>query len=224
MVWLEGIAAALLLVVLPLVSRRQLEGVDPDALPRVQAYRASIVSIGLLGVVGWVLGSHRWGVARLGLSVEASPLIVLSRAGVLLGMGMGLVLAFEWVLHRRGIPRSPWVLALLPRTPTERRWFVVLSMVAGLGEEIAFRGFALLLLLVWTDSWFVAILWTSVAFGWIHGYQGTLSRVRAGLLGVVLAVPVAVGWGLWPSILAHTAIDWIGGLMLGPRLLAASRN
>lgn len=222
MIWLEGVVVALLLVVLPLTAHRQFVGLDPAQLPRLQAYVHSMLTIGLVGLVGFGLGVARWGREGLGLGFGPTPGLVFLRALMILALGMAVVLLFEFWIARRSEPRSPWVLALMPRTSRERTAFGLLSVFAGVGEEIAFRGFALLLVAAWTQSLWVAVLWTSLAFGWIHGYQGGVGRLRATLLGAVLALPVVLSWGLWPSILAHTWIDWIGGFILGPRLVASS--
>ena len=222
MIWFEGLVGALLLIVLPLSAQRQFVGVDPARLPRVQAYVQSMVAIGLLGSLGLGLGVARWGWEGLGLAPGPSAGLVILRAAAVLGLGMAVVLLFELWIAKRGSLRSPWVTALMPRTSRERSTFALLSVFAGVGEEIAFRGFALLLLASWTGSIWFAVLWTSLAFGWIHAYQGGVGRLRASLLGMVLAMPVVLSWGLWPSILAHTWIDWIGGFILGPRLVDTS--
>jgi len=219
MIWLEVPFLALLLIVLPLTAQKQFVGIDPDRLPRVQAYIQSMIAIGVLGAVGLGLGVGRWGWEGLGLALDFSVGAVLLRAAAVLALGMSVVLLFELWFARSGVARSPWVTALMPRTPRERSTFALLSVFAGVGEEIAFRGFALLLVATWTQSLWLAVLWTSLAFGWVHSYQGGVGRLRASLLGAVLAIPVALSWGLWPSILAHTWIDWIGGFILGPRLI-----
>jgi hypothetical protein len=107
---------------------------------------------------------------------------------------------------------------LLPRTRAEKRAFVGLSFAAGIGEELAYRGYALLSLqLLGMGPWAAAAI-SSVAFGFLHAYQGRVGIVRTGGMGFLLAVSVLLTGSLFPAILAHTLIDLIGGLVLGPRL------
>ncbi|MEZ4424448.1 MAG: CPBP family intramembrane glutamic endopeptidase [Gemmatimonadota bacterium] len=217
MVFLEGALLLLLLLVVPWSAQAQLKLMDPADLRRIPAYLESMVAIGVLGALGLWLGTWRWGLAGLGLAAPASWSVVLLQAALLAGTSVAITEGLDRWRARRGESESAWVLALLPVTLREKWVFAGLSVMAGVGEEIAYRGFAFQLLALWTGSPLIAGVVTAMAFGWVHAYQGTFGRIRAGLLGVVLTLPVWLGWGLWPSILAHTMIDWIGGLLLGER-------
>jgi membrane protease YdiL (CAAX protease family) len=52
-----------------------------------------------------------------------------------------------------------------------------------------------------------AALLTSASFGLSHGYQRALGVVRAGLLGLVLTLPVMWTGSLFPAIVAHFWIN-----------------
>jgi membrane protease YdiL (CAAX protease family) len=97
--------------------------------------------------------------------------------------------------------------------------FVALSLAAGLGEEVAYRGFlipTLTVVLGW--SWGAALL-SSAAFGILHAYQGWLGVIRTAALGLILAASLILSGALWPAILAHAILDIVVGVFLGEILV-----
>jgi membrane protease YdiL (CAAX protease family) len=56
-------------------------------------------------------------------------------------------------------------------------------------------------------------------FGLLHAYQGWLGMVRTAVLGMVFATSFLVTGTLWPVIIAHAALDVLGGLVLGETLM-----
>jgi membrane protease YdiL (CAAX protease family) len=107
---------------------------------------------------------------------------------------------------------------LLPRNGAERGVFAILSTAAGVGEELAYRGYAIPVLgpIVGVVP---AVVVTSVVFGVLHGYQGPLGMTRATVIGAALAFGFVASGSLWPPIVAHAAIDVLAGIVLGERLL-----
>ncbi|MFI5370885.1 MAG: CPBP family intramembrane glutamic endopeptidase, partial [Candidatus Eisenbacteria bacterium] len=81
--------------------------------------------------------------------------------------------------------------ALVPRTARERRWWVPLSITAGVCEEILFRGYLAALLATWIGG-IPAALAASVIFGFAHLYLGRTGAIRAGIVGGVMAVFVGL--------------------------------
>lgn len=112
-----------------------------------------------------------------------------------------------------------FIAPLLPRTDEEAAHFRVLSVTAGICEEIVYRGYLIWYLAVFIGPW-PAALAAGVLFGVLHLYQGTQGISRAGALGVVMAL-LYVGSGslLWPMIL-HAAVDLNGGA-IGRRVVTA---
>lgn len=110
---------------------------------------------------------------------------------------------------------------LLPHTPDERRLFVLLSITAGVCEEILFRGFVIWYFALWTGPW-LALVISSVIFGFGHIYQGVAQVPKTGLLGAALGAMVLLTGTLWPSIVIHTLIDMNSG-DLGYRAFGAGR-
>jgi membrane protease YdiL (CAAX protease family) len=101
------------------------------------------------------------------------------------------------------------VAALLPRTALERRWFALLSVTAGICEELLYRGFGLAALR-WAapDIHTTALIALSgAAFGFAHLYQGRLGVTLTGVLGAYLAwITIAAG-SLVPVMVLHALLD-----------------
>jgi len=208
-----AICLALLLELLPALALAQLPLAHEEGpLPRLPIYISSAVVIGFL--VGW----SEFGMASIG--IQPAPWISVARwTGVLTLSALLLLWAFFIFRKVAGISESPLLIQLLPKTREEKVVFVFLSFSAGVGEELAYRGFlipALTLALGWT--WGAALL-SSAVFGLLHAYQGWLGIIRTTALGLVLATSFILTGVLWPAILAHTILDVIAGIILGETLV-----
>ena len=203
----------LVLVVVPVISRRTAAGGLLTTLPRPTLYRSSMATAWTLTLIGAVVL-----VMAPELTVPKVRLIGLSPVGFLTHLGItlaGLAAATLFTALLRKMLRRPEsrdVLYLVPRTGHERRLFWGVSVTAGLTEEFVFRGIALTALagvLPVSDDlapWAAAAI-VAVAFGFGHGYQDGLGMLRAGFLGFLLAVPAILTGSLLPGMAAHTLFD-----------------
>jgi membrane protease YdiL (CAAX protease family) len=101
---------------------------------------------------------------------------------------------------------------LLPRTPNEYRWFLVLAVTAGICEELLYRGY-----LTWLLAAYVglpaSIALVTIAFGGAHAYQGAKGVVKTGLVGLGMSLlVVASGWVI-PAMVVHALIDISAGVL-----------
>jgi membrane protease YdiL (CAAX protease family) len=100
---------------------------------------------------------------------------------------------------------------LLPRTPTELKLFFALSLAAGVGEEIVFRGY----LLAYFDSLVGpagAVLASSLIFGVGHTYQGAAGIVKTGIAGLLFAGAYVATGSLLAPMLLHAVTDAVSGM------------
>ncbi len=74
---------------------------------------------------------------------------------------------------------------LLPATGYERTVFVAVALTAGLCEEFLYRGWLLNIIAAATGSPWVALIVSSIVFGFAHFYQGPHGMLGAGVLGIV---------------------------------------
>lgn len=219
--WPARLLTVLLLVVLPAVLVLQASAIrDPTALPRLPVYASSALAQLLLALFTLIAArTSGFRSADLGLVLPSSWL---AAAGWAVGITV-LASAMTWIGHLLGVRESALLYHLLPRNRQERLAFLALSLVAGCCEELIFRGFLISAVNAASGSTVVALLVSSAAFGIVHAYQEPGGVARATLLGLVLATPFVITGGLFASMLAHAAIDVIGGWWLGPRLLPSSR-
>jgi len=96
---------------------------------------------------------------------------------------------------------------LLPRNNTERFWTVLLSLNAGLSEELFFRLLVPLLLVVITKQAGFALVMSCILFGLGHAYQGRAGVVGATAVGVLLTLVYLGSGSIWVAAGWHAAIN-----------------
>ena len=90
-----------------------------------------------------------------------------------------------------------------------------MSVAAGVGEEISFRGYLQGQFARLTSSLPAGILLQAVAFAIPHLYQGWRAAVGTGVYGLAFGVLAAARKSLRPGILAHAFVDVAGGTASG---------
>lgn len=109
--------------------------------------------------------------------------------------------------------------ALVPDSRQDRFWWGVVSVGAGVSEELLFRGF----LLYYLTAHLPALntpekaLLTSLAFGLGHAYQGWKGVIGAGIMGMILAVLYLMTGSLILPVVIHAATDYRMLLIFPPR-------
>lgn len=211
---LEKIAAAVLLVGLPLVATDEETVAEAfsEAGDRTALYASAGLSLALIAGVAWAVAA--WAdleAAALGWRAGPAATGLAWGAGIT-AAGLASVGAATKVMQALGLRESRAVLFLLPRDRGERWAFLALALAAGVCEEYVFRGFLLHVVEAWTGDTGAAVLVTSVSFGLAHGYQRAAGVVRATLLGGLLAAPVVATGSLFPAVAAHFWINALIGL------------
>jgi len=209
-----------LVVVVPSLSYQTSKKLELLSIPRLNLYLSAafsqwlLTALGVLVVIATTLTFAESGV-RL-LSVISFLYWAAGLAGISLA-SLGLVVLLE---HRGWLPPEPdLVRALIPETPKEKLWAVMMiAPTAGLCEEFLYRGILLAILSQWLPSVLWAAAVSSIAFGFAHVYQGASGIVRAALLGALLSVPVVRMGTILPSAAAHFLIDAVALTWLGPRM------
>ncbi len=214
-----GVFLVLVMEFLPVLGLAQLPlGDDEGPLPRIPVYLSSSAILLALGWGGLVIGTREVGKEFMGLGVFDPVQALLWGGAVTVLIHLVQLLFF---LGRRwaGIRECSLLAKLMPVTGTEKALFVLLSVAAGVGEELAFRGFGVTALHLVTGSEWGAAALSSLAFGLIHGYQGWLGVWRTGIMGSILAAAFILSGSLWPAIIAHIVLDVVAGLLLGDLLM-----
>ncbi len=205
-------------LLLPGLALAQLPLLRVTRIERIPIYVGSAVTILAIG------GLALWLVVRLegGRPAFLDPIPgrdLLMWSALLTAVGVA-TLGSLTLLDRRVMGGEPsTLLELIPRDRRERLVFAGLSLCAGVGEELAYRGYALSAVqLVGVGPWAAAGI-SAAAFGLLHCYQGWLGTARTAVTGFLLALPLLVAGTILPAILAHVLVDLAGGLVIGPRLI-----
>jgi membrane protease YdiL (CAAX protease family) len=217
----DTILLSALLVAVPALALAQVPLAAGLRVERLPAYWGSLATLWLLGTAAWLVGTRDGGSAAIGL-VPLPWLSAVAWTGGLTFGAMVIILIFREIAERAGVDESPLLRELMPRTGEEKRVFALLSVAAGFGEEIAYRGYAIPVLAPLVGVGGAAAL-SSVVFGALHGYQGWLGTARTAAMGGFLAWGFLASGSLWPAIAAHTAIDLVAGIVLGEKLLSPAK-
>jgi membrane protease YdiL (CAAX protease family) len=98
---------------------------------------------------------------------------------------------------------------LLPHTAYERRLWILVSITAGIWEEVVFRGFLITYFLAFGTFFglLAAVILSSILFGFAHIYQGWKGVLVTGVLGAILASVYVSTGSLIVPIVCHILID-----------------
>jgi len=89
---------------------------------------------------------------------------------------------------------------LRPQTPVEIAVWIVVAIVAGISEEIVFRGYL-------QQKLPLGVFAQALIFGISHGYQGVRSVINIAVIGLLFGVVAKWRRSLVPGMIAHAATD-----------------
>ena len=131
-----------------------------------------------------------------------------------LGIGLGFLLVANLILlglaqildfFHLAVPEE--IGFILPRSNTERLFWVILSVTAGICEETGFRGYVLTKLNLFTNNWYLTVALSSLCFGLGHFYQGMGGVILTGTYGLLFCLLFIWRKSLVPGIFAHSLQD-----------------
>jgi membrane protease YdiL (CAAX protease family) len=175
----------------------------------VREYQQTLIwllGLGLGAMALWHFAGRDW--AAMGFAVSGDSGLA---AGIAIGAFIGLTLRPILVAFSpkaaAGMRRQFGALeAILPRDGRQLFWGLIVSVFAGVFEEIAYRGYLIAYLGTWLDQW-GALAASSLLFGMAHLYQGKWGVPVTALLGALFGwIYIETGSLLLP-ILLHAAVD-----------------
>ena len=117
--------------------------------------------------------------------------------------------------------------AFLPNNGREYYYFVLLSISAGICEEIVYRGFLVNYLMTIIDdrviAFNVAVIFPAVIFGVVHMYQGMKSVLKIGIMSLLFSTIFIFSQSLLIVVILHTAVDMASGF-IGMTLIRRHHN
>lgn len=183
----------------------------PYNLTRTQAMTSTIVMLVVTFVFSWIAAATRDYHLFAGSALGFGDIVAAVGA---LGLAIGVRSA---VMNTTDEDELRIALAWLPRSSQERALGLVTVLAAGIAEEAAFRGVAVVILLDTLGVVWAAILLPAVAFAVAHAAQGR--KATLAVFVFALAMHGLVWWtgGLLAAMQVHAVYDVIAGY-LGLRL------
>ena len=102
---------------------------------------------------------------------------------------------------------------LLPENPREMRYWIPISLLAGLSEECAFRGVAYIVLRELTGSPAISVAVCVLSFAVAHITQGWRGVLGTAIIALAMHVIVFLTAGLYLVIATHAVYDLIVGVI-----------
>ena len=150
--------------------------------------------------LGWLLGLSPW--ADIGLSAEAVLISVAATVPLIAALGLVAAWRPEWFQQLDALVRQ------LVETLFRGRGLgpvVIVSALAGLGEELLFRGVLQAALVAWIGAW-PGVLLGAIVFGLVH-YLSRAYFVMATCMGLYLGLLYQFSGNLLLPILVHAFYD-----------------
>lgn len=175
--------------------------------------RGVVATIVVLGV--WRLATRPLSVLGLGVPINPLGLYCLVAVGIVAFLMTLQIVFFARFVKPARIAKLRAQLPhmkILPRNGSELGVFLLVAVMAGIWEELLYRGFLIWFLAPYVTLWGAVALSTAV-FGLGHIYQGWQGVPRSGAIGLLFAIGFVATGSLWWLIAAHALIDLYGGFV-----------
>jgi len=207
--WLHLIYFGLLLPLSAVLRRRKFHNVKeplPDRLLHFRRTAATLVMFGVLSLfVAWL--------GRIELFPRTLPPWRGISAGLLMYVVAVTLMRGRW---RRAVEKRLRIVYLfMPSTRSERAWWIIVAILAGITEEITWRGVQAGLATALTRNILIAILFCSISFGVGHIIQGWKTVVIIFVFALGFHALVWLSASLYVAMAVHIAYDITAGISYG---------
>ena len=103
----------------------------------------------------------------------------------------------------------------MPANAVERAWWIAVAVLAGISEEITWRGVQTALLTNLTGRLWIAAIICAISFGVAHMIQGWKSSAIIVFFALGFHALVWLSGSLYVAMAVHTAYDIMAGLTYG---------
>jgi membrane protease YdiL (CAAX protease family) len=175
-----------------------------------------------------LLGSNAGGLRSLAVDFGFAMIFWISSLMILGGIGIVWEIIQAAITHRPLFPNANQLTPdatqqqtlhtlgqLAPTNASEVLAWILLCILAGIAEELIFRGYLQRQFAAWSrGSIAVGVAGSALLFGAAHGYQGARNMVLLAVFGALFSVLSLLRRGLRPGMMAHSWQDLIAGLVL----------
>jgi membrane protease YdiL (CAAX protease family) len=199
-------------VILPIFcfhGRRKFLGVESPLPNRLRYFRSAVLELTMLASLSIVVARVQW----ISLFPRSLPSATAVAAGVAMYAAAVEFMRPRW---RRAVEQRVRVVHLfMPSTTAERAWWVMVSLLAGTGEEITWRGVQSALVGALTGSFWLAAIVCSISFGLTHIIQGWKSAAIIMVFALGFHTLVWLAGSLYVAMAVHVAFDLTAGINYG---------
>ena len=175
------------------------------SIPLARRFYAMLLPQLVLGLLAIVTGL----IERIELFPRRTPSLPSWLAGLVFVVAAVALVRPYW--QRSVEEHKPTWRLFAPTNRRERRMWVALSLAAGIGEELVWRGVLPALLTALTGSIPIAIILSVLSFALAHAIQGLRSVVAIAAIAAAFHALVLVSGSLYVAMAAHSAYDIIAG-------------
>ena len=206
---LHLISFGLLLPLLAVSQARKFAKADKPLPNRTQHFQTTALTLLLFGAFSLSVARLEW----MDLFPRALPPWRAIVAGVLMFAIATAVMRPRW---RRAVERGARVVHLfMPATASERAWWIVVAILAGISEEITWRGVQMGLAYRVFGNAGIAVLLCAISFGLGHIIQGWKSATGISIFALAFHLLVWLSGSLYVAMAAHVAYDIAAGVSYG---------
>lgn len=190
-------------------SRRRVQDPSRPLPAPIKYFQSQTIMLAIFGALSLVTAERQ----DLDLFPRAWPSIWVALAGVLMYAVAVSAMRPYW---RRAVEKKKRSVQLfMPDSPAERAWWVVVAVLAGISEEITWRGVQFALLTYLFGNPWIGALASAVMFGLGHIIQGWRSVLLISGFALAFQLLVALSGSLYVAMLVHAAYDITAGFTYG---------
>jgi membrane protease YdiL (CAAX protease family) len=195
---------------LPWAALRSRRRVGLAPLPTLRRHLPrTVVQLILLGALSAGVAGLEW----VPLFPRRLPPLWTVALGLALAVGAAMAMRPLW--RRSVAERKRLTYLFMPRTRSERAWWIVTSLAAGISEEISWRGVQWVLLTRLLGSVWIAAALCVAMFAVAHAVQGGRTVAIIVAFAAAFHALVALSGSLYVAMAAHTLYDVLAGLNYG---------
>lgn len=207
--WFHLVYFGLLLPFFAVVRARQFANPERPLPNRLQHFKRTAATLVLFGGLSLWVAHFQW----IALFPRTLPPWRAVGAGVLM---LGVAVFAMRPRWRRAVERGTRVVYLfMPANATERTWWVIVAILAGVTEEITWRGVQAGLAYKAFGNLGVGMLFCAVSFGVAHIIQGSKTVAVISLFALAFHLLVWLSGSLYVAIAVHIAYDITAGISYG---------
>jgi membrane protease YdiL (CAAX protease family) len=207
--WFHVAYFGAVLPILEVRNRKKLIGTENGLPNRLRFFQKTAFALAMFALLSLMVAHVQW----ISLFPRSLPPPSALAAGVAM---YAATVAFMRPRWRGAVERRARVVHLyMPANAVERVWWIAVSALAGVGEEITWRGVQAALVAVLTGSFWIAALVCSISFALTHMVQGGKSVAIIVLFALGFHALVWLGESLYVAMAVHVAYDITAGISYG---------